>query len=331
MLRSNILMLLILHSQALVQHLQPHKRGQLPLSVSSTKFLGDVHSSTTYVNRDLGFAGQVGSYVLLSYGDTLYTDANYSTTPIPFRGIVSDSVAFATHDPLTVLDVNLNNASYPQQFFPLLSGYGEDPSTSAIGITNVVETYPGIGVMFYLLNNRPNGTNNLLGAGIGIVSLSDTYPYTPFVQRLGPGQYWWDGSCEPWYGDVGAMRHTDGFIYAYGHAKDVAWVYLTRVAWQNATDLACYEYWNGTCWQSERLYNPGEKQGVFWQVNQGQVIWSPFYECFLFIYCGMSFTFLSLLMLPARSYMLSITVHFQPALDFVAVRLLTGSVKQTRG
>ena len=286
-----IVVLLILHTQAHPQHPRPHKRGQLPLTVTSTEFLGDVHSSTTYVARDLGFAGQIGNYVLESYGDTLFADANYSTTP--FRGMVSDSVALATHDPLTVLDVNLNEQGYPRQFFPLLPEYGEDPSTYALGITNVVETSPGVGVMYYLLNHRPNGTNTLLGAGVGVVTLSDTYPPVPSVQRLGPGQYWWDGTREPWYGDVGAVRHTDGYIYAYGHAKDVPWVYLARVRWQDATDVDCYEYWNGEGWQGERLVDVGEKEGVFWQVNQGQVVWSEYYACFLFVYCGMSPPFFS--------------------------------------
>jgi hypothetical protein len=101
----------------------------------------------------------------------------------------------------------------------------------------------------------------------------------------------WDGETEPWYGDVCAIRSGD-YIYAYGHTKQTPFVYLARVSWQNATDLSCYEYWNGDTWQVERLYNPGEKEGVFWQINQGQVIYSSYYACFIFIYCGMSFCYI---------------------------------------
>jgi len=101
----------------------------------------------------------------------------------------------------------------------------------------------------------------------------------------------WDGETEPWYGDICAIRSGD-YIYAYGHAKRTPFVYLARVSWQNATDLSCYEYWNGDTWQVERLYNPGDKEGVFWQINQGQVIYSSYYACYIFIYCGTSFCYI---------------------------------------
>ena len=94
------------------------------------------------MKRDLGFAGQIGNYYLLSYGDTLYSDNAYSDT---WRGMTSDSVALATQDPLRVVDVNLNDQGYPQQFCPIADQYGENLSTCGLGITNVVETYPGQG------------------------------------------------------------------------------------------------------------------------------------------------------------------------------------------
>jgi hypothetical protein len=105
------------------------------------------------------------------------------------------------------------------------------------------------------------------------------------VNRL--SQYWWDGDTEPWYGDVGAIR-TNGYIYAYGHAKGNDWVYLTRVNDKKATDLSAYEYWNGEGWQKERLHSKdlSEKESVFWKINQGQVIWSNYHKCYLFVYCG---------------------------------------------
>jgi hypothetical protein len=248
-----------------------HKRADRPPIISSVDFLGDVHSVTTYVKRDLGFQGQIGSHVLLSYGDTMFSDVNYTDT---WRGMTSDSVALATHDPTKVLDVNnikLNNVSYPRQFCPLLPEYGENSATWSCGITNVVETYPGQGILYYLLNSRPNGVNNLIGAGVATITMSDAYPPVPSLVRLPGQQYWWDAACEPWYGDVGSIRANDGYIYAYGHAEDLPWVYLTRVPWESATDLSCYEYWDGEDWQSERLYTTnglGEKEGVFWQIKK---------------------------------------------------------------
>jgi len=119
-----------------------HKRGKLPLSVLSVEELGDVHSMNTFVKRDLGFPGQIGNNVWLSYGDTLYSDAQYSDT---WRGMTSDSVALATFDPNIVVDTNLNSQGYPEQFCPIMEEFGEDASTYALGITNVIETGPGEG------------------------------------------------------------------------------------------------------------------------------------------------------------------------------------------
>jgi hypothetical protein len=122
----------------------PHhrKRGQLPISTCEVQELGDVHSRNTFVKRDLGFQGRIGNNIFLSYGDTMYSDSSYSDE---FRGMTSDSIALATHDPLEVMDVNLNDQGYPQQFCPIMAEYQEDPSTHALGITNVIETCHGQG------------------------------------------------------------------------------------------------------------------------------------------------------------------------------------------
>jgi hypothetical protein len=254
------------------------------INLSCVDFLGNVHSSTTYVKRDLGFQGRLGHHILLSYGDTMYSDANYSDT---WRGMTSDSIAFATHNPLVVVDPTLNDDGYPPQFCPLMDELDEDPAECALGITNVVETGPGHGLLYFLLNHRPNGTNNLVGAGVATVHLkTHTYPPRPSIERL--GQYWWDATTEPWYGDICALRWK-AYVYAYGHGgADNPWVYLTRVRHDDATRLECYEYWNGTDWQKERLNSPslGEVESVFWQINQGQVVWSRHFGCLIFIYCG---------------------------------------------
>lgn len=271
-------------SSVVMSHrITPSKPYPPNITITCIDFLGDVHSATTYVKRDLGFQGQIGEYVLLSYGDTLYTDANYTDA---WRGMTSDSLALATHDPLVVVDPVLNGDGYPPQFCPLLSS-DEDPADCALGITNAVETTHGHGVMFFLLNHRPDGTNHLVGAGVAAVSLDTSiYPPTPRIKRL--AKYWWDATREPWYGDICALRW-DQYVYAYGHGGEGnPWIYLARVRAEDATNLSCYEYWSGDGWQAERLQTQslGEKESVFWQINQGQVIWSTHFGCFLFVYCG---------------------------------------------
>ena len=132
---------LITHSQAgpVQKH---HKRGKLPVSIAGAEFLGNVRSVTTHVKRDLGFQGKIDDHVLLTYGDTMYSDANYTDT---WRGMTSDSMAYATQNPLKVLDVGLNEQGYPSQFCPVEKRFGEDAAECAMGITNVVETTTGQG------------------------------------------------------------------------------------------------------------------------------------------------------------------------------------------
>jgi hypothetical protein len=109
------------------------------LSVESADLLGIVRSATTYVTRDLGFQGQLGEYIVLTYGDTMYSDSNYSDT---WRGMTSDSAAFATHDPLLVVDADLDENGFPRQFCPINKKLGEDAAVFSLGITNVVEIEP---------------------------------------------------------------------------------------------------------------------------------------------------------------------------------------------
>ncbi|KAL9616631.1 MAG: hypothetical protein Q9160_008514 [Pyrenula sp. 1 TL-2023] len=257
-------------------------RGQLPLEVSAVDVLGNVHSNTTFVLRDLGFSGELDHLVILSYGDTLWTNASYDTSV--FRGLTSDSMALATSNPLVVVDVGLNSRGYPNQFCPIMKEYGEDPDIDAMGITNVVEVCPGLGILYFLKNHRPNNVNNLIGAGVANVTITQpsnsTYP-VPKATRL--SEYWWDAKKVPWYGDVGAIKAGD-YIYSYGHAESNPWVYVARVPTEHAFELSEYEYWNGENWQKELLTDFGEKESVFWQVNQGQVIWSNYYGCFVFVY-----------------------------------------------
>ncbi|KAK9328090.1 hypothetical protein V1520DRAFT_12981 [Lipomyces starkeyi] len=246
-----------------------------PITVTSSTLLGDVHSTNTYVVRDNGFNGQIGDQTLLTYGDTLYKDSSYSDT---FYGIVSNSVAQPTSNPLQVFDLLLNSQGWPEQFCPVNAAWGEDNTDYAIGISNVMETSPGNGILFFLKNYRPNGVNNIIGAGVATVTLDGD---VPSCTRL--AEYWWDASTEPWYGDICCVKFGT-YIYAYGHGPSQVYIYCCRVLTSNATDLSAYEYWNGSSWQTERLYDVTATESVFWEIQSGQVIWSKYYGCLMFVY-----------------------------------------------
>jgi len=88
----------------------------------------------------------------------------------------SGSVAIATDNPLIVQDTKLTSDGWPARFIPIVAAYGEDASTDAIGDTNVVETFPGNGIVFFLKNHRPNGNNELIRAGVATVVMNGNVP-----------------------------------------------------------------------------------------------------------------------------------------------------------
>jgi len=104
--------------------------------------LGNVSSSNTFVKRDLGFQGKLGNYVLLTYGDTMFSDIDGSDQ---WRGMTCNSAAIAADGPTIVFDPVLNENNYPHCFLKPTEEYGEDPSVYALDITNVVEISPGEG------------------------------------------------------------------------------------------------------------------------------------------------------------------------------------------
>lgn len=98
---------------------------------------------------------------------------------------------------------------------------------------------------------------------------------------------WWDAEAgEPYYGDHGAVLGPDGYIYALGGAGGAGnMLFLTRVLQASGDDLGSYEYWDGTSFTSSRLYNPSANQSVL-DNGQGSIIYSPFYEKYLYFSPG---------------------------------------------
>lgn len=112
------------------------------LIIKSVVELGNVSSNSTFVKRDLGFQGTLGNHIILTYGDTMFSNAARDDT---FRGMTCNSVAIATTDPTEVLDPLLDENSYPKCLLRPSEQHGEDPSTFSLGVTNIIETSPGRG------------------------------------------------------------------------------------------------------------------------------------------------------------------------------------------
>lgn len=120
----------------------PDNPGLREVKIKEVTELGDVSSTSTFVKRDLGFQGKLASHILITYGDTMFSDAEGNEE---FRGMTCNSTAIACDEPTSVFDPVLDNREYPRCFLQPSDEYGEDPSVYSIGITNIVETSRGEG------------------------------------------------------------------------------------------------------------------------------------------------------------------------------------------
>lgn len=255
-----------------------------PIKVASATLLGDVKSDLP-VGRDLGFVGKIQDTLIFTYGDTISQEGDFFMT--------SDSSSIGTDDPLYVLNTQRTfDGDHPTDMIAPQAYWDENSSEDAFGGTNVLPTGHGGGMMFFLKNHRPGGVSTIIGAGVAHVNL-DGPNQNVSTERL--AEYWWDTRAgEPNYGDVGA--YTDGnYIYGYGHGcTDRMHVFLNRAPLLGWTDLANWEYWDGSTnsWTKDRFYNPSDQQalqwnaqdGATWAVAQGQMVWNAYYQKILWVY-----------------------------------------------
>ncbi|KAK0128102.1 hypothetical protein ONS95_000087 [Cadophora gregata] len=74
------------------------------------------------------------------------------------------------------------------------------------------------------------------------------------------------------YGGTNTAKYYDG-------------VYVMRVPHASQPDLDCYEYWNGTHFTKDRVYDPTEQQAILGPGStQGIVTWNSYLGTYLYIY-----------------------------------------------
>ncbi|KAI0449360.1 hypothetical protein F5B21DRAFT_50732 [Xylaria acuta] len=268
--------------------------GTNPIANFNTEFLGEQKSSNSCAGRDLGFTGQLGGKWYGVYGDTNWCAGGVSDpdqNPPGFHGIVRDTIALMGDDPLSIQDYHLNGDTpvpHPLQFVPYNEAWGETGSYG-FGGTSLCETTSGVGAVYYLVNANEAG---LKGAGVAKVEIANGEPSV--TQRFGDNGWWWDSTNTPRYGDVAALRDPKSdYIYAWGgpptSVTDYAgsqYVYMARVNAADAFDLSKYEYWwgRGQGWKPDVLTTFTSDTAVFWGTGQGQVVWSDFYQAYIFVH-----------------------------------------------
>ncbi|KAI0133716.1 hypothetical protein BJ170DRAFT_174531 [Xylariales sp. AK1849] len=291
-------------------HPEPHEHlpdntqpvGTSPIKSFSTEYLGLQLANNSASHRDLGFTGELGGKWYAVYGDTLWCAQgvkNPANDTPGFHGMVRDAVSECTGDPLVVHDLNLNEQGRQQQFIPFNEIWGEN-ITFGFGGTSLVETdaRKTEGAVFYLVNAN-EGEGGLKGAGIARVNVTNGAPAV--TQRLSspdlPG-YWWPADTTPRYGDQAAFRDPNSeYIYVWGGSptsiKDwvgSAYVYLARVKACDAFELEKYEYYWGAQrgWKGRPLgvRDCNSNAAVMWNSGQGQLVWSKYFNCYIFVHLG---------------------------------------------
>lgn len=86
--------------------------GINPIVLESVQVLGRQVARNSATHRDLGFMGKLGKNWYAVWADTLWrdhgvTDAEQDTPA--FHGVVRSSISLMTDDPLTVIDLHLND------------------------------------------------------------------------------------------------------------------------------------------------------------------------------------------------------------------------------
>ncbi|KAK3941410.1 hypothetical protein QBC46DRAFT_458297 [Diplogelasinospora grovesii] len=271
--------------------------GTNPIKISSVQRLGFQNASNSCSHRDLGFTGKIAGKWYAVFGDTLWCAPGVKdpAQDLPgFHGMVRDSVSLLTNDPLTVVDLNLNNDSpvkHQLQFVPFNPAWGET-NMYGFGGTSLCETdaRSGTGAVYYLVNANDAG---LIGAGVAKVVVKSGTPTV--TQRYdGTKGHWWDAKTTARYGDVAAYRdERSEYIYLLGHPPSTitgwlaaSYVYMARVRATDAFDLTKYQYWWGRQqgWKTKVLNVFTPETAVMWGTGQGQISWNAYYGCYVFVH-----------------------------------------------
>lgn len=116
------------------------------------------------------------------------------------------------------------------------------------------------------------------------------------TKRYGAKGYWWPATTHAHYGDKAAYRdECSNYVYAWGGPPTTVtdpisaqYIYLARVQATDAFDLEKYEYWWGRArgWRSEPLNVFNAETAAMWGVGQGQVVYSAYFGCYVFVNLG---------------------------------------------
>ena len=148
----------------------------------------------------------------------------------------------------------------------------------AFGSTQMVEfgVGSGNGLCFYLVNHRPTGIDNILGAGVAHVNVpADDAQIT----TTRPSWTW--NAADPAYGGQFALVD-NGFVYGYGRGlvgDSKFYTFVARAPTNSAfVGQDSWTYWNGQTWQGEPTSDFSAAVFPANSTKQGSIFWSNHYK-----------------------------------------------------
>lgn len=275
--------------------------GQLPVKLASSKFLGRQNSkyvdgSPVGVARDLGYSGAINGNILWLFGDCLVVNPDGS---YQFDSYDSGALGVMSDPTMVVFSDTWDYGNFgPKNFITTTASEDAAPNTIwAEGGTNVVETGPGVGLVYYQQNNRTYGSTGIQGCGVADVTMtaSGNFSATRSEDRL-------FSKNEMCWGGAGTVYNAaDGYVYTYTGGPNYS-TYVARVPLANVHNAASYSMYNAgtnTWVTGEKRFNAGtgsipgfpdayaiddtwSMQGIGWGgMSQSAPFWSNYYNVWM--------------------------------------------------
>jgi len=167
------------------------------------------------------------------------------------------------------------------------------------GGTNVIETSPGVGLVYYQQNNRTSGSTGIQGCGVADVTMTAAGVFT--ASRTEDKIFSKNEMC--WGSDGAIYNAADGYVYSYTAGPNYS-SYVARVTVANAHNPAAYSMYNAgtnTWVTGEKRFSAGgtingfpnayqiddtwSMKGVGWGgMSQSAPFWSNYYNVWMWVH-----------------------------------------------
>lgn len=208
-----------------------------------------------------------------------------------------DSSGTGHLDHPAAMTINMQSTSYIAQFIADTASENSvsqaEGGNMGFGGTNIVETSPNNGIVYYEKIHRTSSSSEVIGAGLATITLNGDGSIQN-VERN--GETMWN-SVEPAWGDIGATKDST-HLYLWGHGPPPFnyYGYVARVPLGSEKDVDAYEYYDAatSAWSPQRISSTGafgtrkidETMAVWGYMDMFQAapFWNAHYGTWMWLY-----------------------------------------------